>query len=38
MVTVALTVLGTLIVVVIALNFRRPEKDPDHKVDHQYAF
>ena len=26
MVTVALTVLGTLIVVVIALNFRRPER------------
>jgi cardiolipin synthase len=35
MMTVALTVLGTLIVVVVALNFRRPEKDPDHKVDHQ---
>jgi len=37
MVTVALTVLGTLIVVIVALNFRRPEKDPDHKVDHQYG-
>jgi cardiolipin synthase len=26
-----------LIVVVVALNFRRPEKDPDHKIDHQYG-
>jgi cardiolipin synthase len=37
MLTIALTAIGTLIVVIIALNFRRPEKDPDHKIDHQYG-
>ena len=31
MVTVALTVLATLIVVIIALNFRTPEKIPTTK-------
>jgi len=36
MVTIALTVLATLVVVIVALNFRRPEKEPHHKVDHQY--
>jgi cardiolipin synthase len=29
-------VLGTLIVVIVALNFRRPEKEPHHKVERFY--
>lgn len=35
--TIILTVLATLIVVTIVLNFRTPEKEPHHKVDHQYG-
>jgi len=30
------SVLGTLIVVIVALNFRRPEKEPNHKVERFY--
>jgi len=30
------SVLGTLIVVIVALNFRRPEKEPHHKVERFY--
>ena len=33
---VVYSVLGTLIVVIVALNFRRPEKEPNHKVERFY--
>jgi cardiolipin synthase len=37
MITIAVTIVITLLVVTVGLNFRRPEKDPQHKVDHQYG-
>ena len=33
MLTVALSILGTFMVVLLVLNFRKPEKDPHHKVE-----
>ena len=35
--TIALTVLLTILVGVVALNFRTPEKEPHQKVDHLYG-
>ena len=34
--TIAWSVLGTLIVVILVLNFRKPEKEPHHKVARHY--
>jgi cardiolipin synthase len=36
MLTVALSTLGTLVLVMLVLNFRKPEKEPHHKVKHLY--
>ena len=35
--TIALTIIGTLIAVTVMANFRRPEKEPHHKVKHHYG-
>jgi cardiolipin synthase len=35
--TIALTVIGTLIAVIVISNFRKPEKEPHHKVKHHYG-
>jgi cardiolipin synthase len=34
--TIALSVLGTLVVVILVLNFRTPEKEPHHRVARHY--
>lgn len=34
--TIAWSVLGTLVVVILELNFRRPEKEPQHRVARHY--
>ena len=36
MLTIVLTVLGTLVGVLIVANFRTPEKEPHHKVEHLF--
>ncbi len=35
--TIVITVFLTLLIVVIALNFRRPEKEPHHEVAHLHG-
>jgi cardiolipin synthase len=35
--TIAITVIATLAIVVFALNFRTPEKEPHHKIEHLYG-
>jgi cardiolipin synthase A/B len=35
--TIALTIVGTLIAVIVIANFRRPEKEPHHRVKHHYG-
>jgi cardiolipin synthase len=35
--TIALTIIGTLIAVIAIANFRKPEKEPHHKVKHHYG-
>jgi cardiolipin synthase len=37
MFTVILSVLGTLVVVFLIANFKTPEKEPHHKVQHLFA-
>ena len=34
--TIASSVLGTLVIVILVLNFRKPEKEPQHKVARHY--
>jgi cardiolipin synthase len=34
---IAITVIATLALVVLALNFRTPEKEPHHKIEHLYG-
>ena len=36
MLTVALSILGTLVVVLVVRNFRKPEKEPHHRVKRSY--
>ena len=35
--TIALTIVGTLITVIVIANFRKPEKEPQHRVKHHYG-
>ncbi len=35
--TIALTIIGTLLVVMVASNLRKPEKEPHHKIKHHYG-
>ena len=34
--TIAWSVLGTLVIVILVLNFRKPEKEPQHRVARHY--
>ena len=34
--TIAGSVLGTLVIVILVLNFRKPEKEPEHRVARHY--
>ncbi len=35
--SIALSIIGTLIAVIVIANFRKPEKEPHHKVKHHYG-
>jgi cardiolipin synthase len=37
MLTIVLTIIGTLIAAIVIANFRKPEKEPHHKVKHYYG-